>query len=103
MPFGCLLSAEPFSYKCLVAITITTSPLQSAMALPKNDPACVSGEEHAYSTIHKRRMALATSVRECLRHQGRGCRTVMVQLRMQLRLLGSPQRLHVAARTPFLS
>src|SRR5690349_673592 len=83
LPRGCLLSAEPFSYRRLVAKAMATRPVQSAMALPKNDPAWVSGEERSYSTIHKIRIALATSVRECLCHQEDLRRAVMVQLRMQ--------------------
>src|ERR1022692_529010 len=43
LPLGCLLSAEPFSYRYLVMTTVTTTPVQSAMALPKNDPRWVSG------------------------------------------------------------
>src|SRR5437660_12250401 len=42
---GLRLSAEPFSYMNLVASTVTTSPVQSAIALPKNAPRCVSGFE----------------------------------------------------------
>src|SRR5512133_1053868 len=83
MPLGCLLWAEPFSYRRFVAKAMTTRPVQSAMALPKNDPAWVAGEERAYSTIHKIRIAPATSVRECLYHQEGLRRAVMVQLRMQ--------------------
>ena len=37
-PFTSLLSLDPRSYRCLVARIITTTPLQSAIALPKNEP-----------------------------------------------------------------
>src|SRR5450631_4211656 len=42
-PFGFLLSADPLSYRCLVISTVTSTPVQSAMALPKNEPRWVSG------------------------------------------------------------
>lgn len=46
-PRGCLLSADPFSYTCLVMITVTSTPDQSAMALPKNEPRWVrTGVSH---------------------------------------------------------
>src|SRR5579864_9348917 len=52
---GFRLSAEPTSYMYLVAITVTTRPVQSAMALPKNDPQWVLGFEWIYSRIQKSR------------------------------------------------
>src|SRR5579872_448967 len=42
---GRLLSDDPFSYKNFVITTVTTTPLQSAIAFPKNDPQCVDGSE----------------------------------------------------------
>src|SRR5205085_4166220 len=48
------LSAEPTSYMNLVATTVTTKPVQSAMALPKNDPQWVFWSEWLYSTIQPR-------------------------------------------------
>ena len=36
---GFLLSEDPRSYRNLVASTVTTTPDQSAIAFPKNDPA----------------------------------------------------------------
>jgi hypothetical protein len=38
-----LQSGDPRSYRIRVQITVATTPLQSAMAFPKNDPQCVSG------------------------------------------------------------
>ena len=43
MIVGCLLSLEPFSYRYLVKTTVTSTPVQSAMALPKNEPMWVDG------------------------------------------------------------
>src|SRR6185312_10222148 len=37
---GRLLSCDPRSYKYLVPSSITTTPVQSAIALPKNEPTC---------------------------------------------------------------
>src|SRR5690348_2444647 len=66
--FGsCLLCAEPFSYKCFVANTITTRPNQSATAFPKKDPTCVCGSERLYNTIHKIRMHPAVRLSACRR------------------------------------
>src|SRR3981081_4569578 len=45
LPFGRLLSVDPFSYRCLVMTTVTKTPVQSAMAFPKNDPKWVAGLE----------------------------------------------------------
>src|ERR1017187_696402 len=45
MPFGFLLSADPFSYRCLVMRTVTSTPVQSAIALPKNEPRWVDGSD----------------------------------------------------------
>jgi len=42
---GRRLSADPFSYKYFVANIMTTTPDQSAIALPKNDPRWVLGLE----------------------------------------------------------
>ena len=53
---GRRLSAEPFSYKYLVANIITTTPVQSAIALPKNEPIWVRGLETLYRQIHKMRI-----------------------------------------------
>src|ERR1019366_10478200 len=43
LPFGFLLSAEPLSYRCLVISTVTSTPVKSAIALPKNEPTWVAG------------------------------------------------------------
>src|SRR5579872_3525184 len=40
---GRRLSAEPLSYRYFVATTVTTTPVQSAIAFPKKDPRCVLG------------------------------------------------------------
>src|SRR5271157_5763157 len=40
---GFLLSADPLSCRCLVKMTVTSTPDQSAMALPKNEPRWVEG------------------------------------------------------------
>jgi hypothetical protein len=48
----------------LVASTVTTTPDQSAIAFPKNDPTCVLGSEKIYRTIHKIRIATAATPRE---------------------------------------
>src|ERR1035437_4330108 len=45
LPFGCLLSAEPFSYRNFVITIVTKTPVQSAMAFPKNEPMWVEGLE----------------------------------------------------------
>jgi hypothetical protein len=62
---GRRLSAEPFSYKYLVAITMTTTPDQSAIALPKNEPIWVLGLETLYRQIHKRRIPVEAMLNEC--------------------------------------
>src|SRR6267142_1132016 len=67
MPFGCLLSEEPFSYRCLVMRIVTTTPVQSAMALPKNAPRWVEGSEIRYRANHKITTPHAVKLRECLR------------------------------------
>lgn len=64
---GLRLSADPLSYMNLVARTVTTTPLQSAMALPKNDPQCVFGSEWMYSTIQQSKMIDDTMLSECRR------------------------------------
>ena len=45
LPFGCLLSAESFSYRCLVNTTVNNTPVQSAIAFPKNEPMWVDGSD----------------------------------------------------------
>src|SRR5579872_4815350 len=62
---GRRLSADPISKKNFVASTVTSRPLQSAIALPKNDPQCVLGLDRAYRTIHVMRMIPETRLREC--------------------------------------
>src|SRR5512141_3488533 len=64
---GRRLSAEPVSYRYLVARTITTTPDQSAMALPKNEPRWVPGPERLYRPIHSRRIPAETRLNECRR------------------------------------
>jgi hypothetical protein len=59
--------AEPVSYKYLVARTITTTPDQSAIALPKNEPRWVPGPEALYRPIHSRRIPAETRLNECRR------------------------------------
>src|SRR5712691_3009771 len=61
---GRRLSAEPLSYRYFVARTITTTPVQSAMAFPKNDPRCVLGLETLYSPIHNRSTATEAMLSE---------------------------------------
>src|SRR2546421_2538698 len=63
--WGERLSAEPFSYRYLVATTVTTTPVQSAMAFPKKEPMCVCGLERLYSTIHRTRIETAAMLNEC--------------------------------------
>jgi hypothetical protein len=43
--FGCLLSAEPISYRNFVITIVTKTPVQSAIAFPKNEPSWVEGSE----------------------------------------------------------
>src|SRR5271167_1756626 len=40
---GCLLSVDPFSYRCLVITIVIKTPVQSAIAFPKNEPMWVLG------------------------------------------------------------
>jgi len=63
---GRRLSADPFSYKYLVANIMTTTPDQSAIALPKNDPIWVPGLETLYRQIHKMRILTEAMLSECL-------------------------------------
>src|SRR5215472_15502313 len=48
-------------------ITVTSTPVQSAMALPKNEPRCVDGSDKMYDTISKTTIASAPRLSECLR------------------------------------
>ena len=62
---GRQLSAEPFSYQYLVAMTMTTTPDQSAIALPKNEPIWVPGLETLYRQIHTMRIPAEAMLNEC--------------------------------------
>src|SRR5437588_1351173 len=64
---GRRLSAEPFSYRYLVARTITSNPVQSAIAFPKNDPIWVLGSETLYREIHSANTAAELMLSECSR------------------------------------
>jgi hypothetical protein len=44
---------------------MTTTPDQSAMALPKNEPRCVLGLETLYKQIHRPRMLPEAMLNEC--------------------------------------
>src|SRR5713101_7903387 len=66
---GRRLSAEHFSYKYLVANTMTTTPDQSAIALPKNEPIWVLGLETLYRQIHNMRMLVEAMLSECWRRK----------------------------------
>src|SRR5204863_8518824 len=65
LPFGCLLSAEPFSYRSLVNTTVNNTPVQSAIAFPKNEPMLVDGSDRQYSAIHKIRTPNTARLSEC--------------------------------------
>src|SRR6185312_2005800 len=60
-----LLSTEPTSCKYLVARIMTSIPVQSAMALPKNAPQCFSGSAQRYSKVQSSRMQLVTMLSPC--------------------------------------
>jgi hypothetical protein len=62
---GRRLSAEPLSYKYLAAHTMTTTPDQSAIAFPKNEPLWVLGLETLYRQIHKMRIQVEAMLNEC--------------------------------------
>src|SRR5204863_9999245 len=66
LPFGCLLSAESFSYRCLVNTTVNNTPVQSAIAFPKNEPMWVDGSDRQQSAIHKIRTPNTARRSECL-------------------------------------
>src|SRR5664279_1486297 len=53
-------------------ITVTSTPDQSAMALPKNEPRWVSGSERMYATINVITTPNAPRPRECLRRNDFG-------------------------------
>src|ERR1700730_3482391 len=61
------LSLDPFSYKYLVANIMTTTPDQSAIALPKKEPTWVLGLETLYRQIHSMRMLTEAMLSECSR------------------------------------
>jgi hypothetical protein len=61
---GFRLSADPISYMNFVATTVTTRPVQSAMALPKNAPQWVLGFEWEYKTIQPINTRLETMLSE---------------------------------------
>jgi hypothetical protein len=42
-PFGCWLSAEPFSYRNFFVTMMTKTPVQSAIVFLKNEPMWVEG------------------------------------------------------------
>ena len=58
------LSAEPFSYRYLVAKIVTTTPTSPRWRFPKNDPRCVLGSG-AYRPIHKTRIESEAMLSEC--------------------------------------
>src|ERR1700676_4261110 len=80
LPFGCWLSADPFSYRCLVMKTVTRTPVQSAIAFPKNDPQWVEGFDRQYSTTNKPTMPNAARPRECLLMNDFGARLCFMQI-----------------------
>lgn len=53
------------SYKYLVANTMTTTPDQSAIALPKNEPRWVLELETLYRQIHTMRIPAGAMLNEC--------------------------------------
>ena len=57
--------SRALSYKYLVTSTMTTTPDQSAIALPKNEPRWVLGLETLYRQIHKMRIPAETMLNEC--------------------------------------
>jgi hypothetical protein len=59
-----LLCRESLSYIYFVARTMSTTPDQSAIAFPKNEPMCVLGFEKQYKTNHRIRMLLEAMVSE---------------------------------------
>jgi hypothetical protein len=50
---------------------MTTTPSQSAMALPKKDPRCLLGSDTAYRTIHAVKIKTDAMPREWLRNDPR--------------------------------
>src|ERR1700686_3600199 len=86
---GFRLSFEPFSYKILVANTVTTTPDQSAMALPKNEPRCVLGSEKMYRQIHSSKIPIETMLSECSRKNACRCRAA-AELAAGLSLISAP-------------
>src|SRR5258706_627826 len=64
---GRRLSADPVSYRYLVEKTMTTTPDQSAMALPKNEPRWVWCPETLYRQIHNMRTPAEARLSECSR------------------------------------
>src|SRR5690242_9914290 len=66
---GRRLSAEPFSYRYFVARTITSNPVQSAMAFPKNEPIWVLGSETLYRRTHKASTAAEVMLNECFQRK----------------------------------
>src|SRR3954452_6340853 len=65
LSFGRRLSREPFSKHTFVTRIVITTPLQSAMALPKNEPTCFCGSESTYRTAQVSVMDPAMMLSEC--------------------------------------
>src|SRR6478736_1385085 len=67
---GWRLSRDPFSKNHFVARMVTTTPIQSATALPKNEPARDLGSEFTYSTSQSANTPAAVRLNACRSQNG---------------------------------